>query len=478
MAARPAAQMATLAARKQRLARQETQKRLVKREKVQLKPHQIIGAEFLAARETALLADQMRVGKTLAAVAAADIILAQNICVVTTSSGRAVWRKAFNEGQALPRTVLVNGVDELRGADVIITSWDTAGQFGAKDFDLVIVDESHYAKNPETRRAQSVYGKMYNNGEQMLTGAAVVKPGKRAWCLTGTPAPHDLGDTWSMLRALAPERLKADPAKGWTDVTRYDDFRQRYCIIRYKKLSQWNKIPVVIGGRNEEELRERMQGFILRRTQKDIGLSPPSYGVLPLIPSQLRRARDMASLDQRLILKAAEEGDTKELEMHLGPLRRLTGGLKAQAVIEAVKDEFASGLEKIVLMYYHRDVGDVLQDGLAKFGVARIDGATPPRQREREVSNFTVDENCRVFLGQIDAAGEAIDLSAASVLWFVETVFSPKSMAQAALRITNINQKANCFVKVVTLEGSIDDALQASLMRLWTSINRGIENGN
>ena len=127
MAARPAAQMATLAARKQRLARQETQKRLVKREKVQLKPHQIIGAEFLAARETALLADQMRVGKTLAAVAAADIILAQNICVVTTSSGRAVWRKAFNEGQALPRTVLVNGVDELRGADVIITSWDTAG---------------------------------------------------------------------------------------------------------------------------------------------------------------------------------------------------------------------------------------------------------------------------------------------------------------------------------------------------------------
>jgi hypothetical protein len=41
-----------------------------------------------------------------------------------------------------------------------------------------------------------------------------------------------------------------------------------------------------------------------------------------------------------------------------------------------------------------------------------------------------------------------------------------------ALRITNIGQKRNCFVKVCCIEGSIDEALQATLMRLWASIRK------
>ena len=37
-------------------------------------------------------------------------------------------------------------------------------------------------------------------------------------------------------------------------------------------------------------------------------------------------------------------------------------------------------------------------------------------------------------------------------------------------RISNVNQTKNTFIKVCMIEGSIDEAIQASLLRLWTSI--------
>jgi hypothetical protein len=75
-----------------------------------------------------------------------------------------------------------------------------------------------------------------------------------------------------------------------------------------------------------------------------------------------------------------------------------------------------------------------------------------------------------VFIAQIAAAGEAIDLSAAAELLFVETTFVPAQMAQMAMRVTNLAKSRQVRVRVATIEGSIDDALQSSLMRKWSSI--------
>ena len=160
--------------------------------------------------------------------------------------------------------------------------------------------------------------------------------------------------------------------------------------------------------------------------------------------------------------------------MHLGPLRRLTGGIKAGAVVEAVTDEFACGLDKIVLAYWHRDVGRILLDGLANYGVTGIDGATPGAHRANNIRRFERGD-ARVFLAQIEAAGESVDLSASSVMWFVETVFSPRAMKQMSLRITNLNQKRQPIVRVCVLEDSIDEAVQASLLRLWTAISAVVD---
>ena len=436
-------------------------------------PTQLSGAKFLAVRHRALLADEPRVGKTGAAIIAADMILANTIDVVTTASGRAVWRRGFHTWSKLGRTIGIVGVDKnAADCDVRILSYNGATTFVSKRrSDLVILDESHNCKNPDAKRTQAVLGKPVAGGKSLFTDGALVQAATRAWFLTGTPLPHDPSDIWTTMRSSCPDRLHADDQRGWPDVTRFEDFRSRYCIVRMKQISRFNKIPVVIGGRNESELRDRVGDFMLRRTQKDIGIRPSVFELFPMIVSNAVRKQIDGDIDKSAILHAAENGNTSELEMELGPLRRLTGNIKAQSVVEAVKEEFDNGLNKIVLMYWHKEVGDVLMAGLEKFKPLRIDGATPTKEREQYEIAFRTNSLNRVMLGQIQAAGEAVDFSSANELWFVETSFSPKDQAQAAMRITNVNQTRNTFVRVCCIEGSIDEALQASLLRLWTAIN-------
>lgn len=439
-------------------------------------PTQLSGAAFLAATRYALLADEPRVGKTGTAIIAADYIMAADVLVITTASGRGVWKRGFADWSVFERTVQIADGKAALTANVVIVGWPSLTnakimtQLLARRWNLVISDEDHFAKNFDAKRTQALYGQLLDGGAHLQNLTALYACADRVWPLTGTPLPHSPADMYPRLRALAPNRLLADERRGWPDVTKYNDFLHRYCVVKMKKLSQFNRIPVVIGGRNLPELRDRLEGFILLRTQADVGIRPPVYDTLPLIvsPAAIRRAE--ADLNRSAILTVAKTGDTKSLEMHLGPLRRITGEIKAEAVVDAVKDEFACGLDRIVLAYWHKDVGKILLDGLAEFGVTGIDGSTPADQRQRNVEAFTGEGGPRVFLAQIEAAGESIDLSAAAVLWFVETAFSPKSMKQMSLRITNHTQQRQAVVKVCVLEGSIDEALQASLMRLWTAI--------
>ena len=430
--------------------------------------HQIDSAMFLASKPRALLASEPRTGKSGAAILCADALGLRTILVVTTASGRAVWRSAFAAWQTFTRTVAVLGVDKTDTADVLIVSWNgllsapVIGKILARRFDFIIFDESHKAGNPETKTTQAAYEHVAKRGDRI------------AW-LSGSPAPHDPGQLWPMLQVGAPELLKADPEKGWPDVSSYDDFRARYCVIVMKKISAWRRIPVVLKGKNEAELHQRIKSFFIRYTQKDVGIQPPSYETMPLIVSQAQRKHIDSSPDALAVLAAIEAGKTKDLEMELGALMRLTGEIKAHAVVEAVKDEFAGGLDKIVLMRWNTEVGRILREGLADFGVVSVDGSTSLKEREEAERAFREDPKVRVFDGQIQAAGEAIDLSASAVLWFVQTCFTPALLGQAAQRISNINQTRSTFVRVCCIEGSIDEAIQAHGMRLWDSIRQVIK---
>jgi SWI/SNF-related matrix-associated actin-dependent regulator 1 of chromatin subfamily A len=432
----------------------------------QLFPHQIEGATFLAQREAALLADEQRVGKTAAAIRACDYVMAHKILVVTTASARAQWGREFREW-GFPRDVQVvfKSSERIRGdAQVVVVAWSMVATLfpvsaAMDNWDVLILDESHAAKNPEAARTRAVFG----------PGPALHQCANRVWCLSGTPVANSPADLYPTLHAIARERLHP--------LGSYEQFVGRYCVVKSVRYGNTFR-DVIKGGKNLEELNERVKGFWLRRTQKDVGIQPPIFSVFALtvdkLPPELRD-----DPEAQAVLDAFETGETKSLEMHLGPIRRLTGHMKAHAVVAAAKEMLEDGqIDKLVLMAWHVDVLDILWTGLAQFGVTGIDGRTGAKTRDAAVKHFNRKSGPRVFVGQITAAGEAIDLSAAAELWFVESSFVPKDMSQAAMRITNHSQKRQALVRVCALAGSIDEALQAILTRKVASIRQLMEPTN
>lgn len=414
-------------------------------------PHQIKGAVFLANRTAALLADEPRVGKTGASIIACDYAFAKKVLVVTKASARAQWGRDFRLWQMFPRSIQVvySSKDEISpDADVVVVGWGMVfseallGQLVKFRWDVLILDESHEAKNPHSKRAKAVY-------DTLLPQA------KAVWCLSGTPIPNAPNDLWTMLSALAPEEFGES----------YNTFMQRYCVTRKKYVGgAW--IEYAIKGKNEPELKARLKDFWLRRTQKQVGIRPPIYDVLPLhvdrLPSELK------DIDSKAVFEAIQNDE--ESDVHLARLRRITGTIKAKAVADAAADFLEGSAEKLVIMAWHEDVIDAIRNELFEYGVVGIDGRTPPKLRHGLVEKFQNEAGTRVFVGQIQAAGEAIDLSASAELWFAEASFTPMHMKQASLRITNHTQKRQALVRVCALENSIDEALMEILTRKVASI--------
>ena len=157
--------------------------------------------------------------------------------------------------------------------------------------------------------------------------------------------------------------------------------------------------------------------------------------------------------------------------VELATLRRLTAIAKLPAVTALVKEELYGGIEKIVLFGHHRELLEGLAVGLAEFQPGLIHGGIPRDKRQAEVDRFQTDPNCRVFVGQIDAAGVGITLTAAHHLLMIEASWVPSKNQQAIDRISRIGQREPCLARFVGLANSVDEIVMRVQARKAEALN-------
>lgn len=416
-------------------------------------PYQTDGAQWLAKVGRGLLADEPGLGKTAQAIAAACEVDAKKRLVLCPASVVENWRreiKRFDWRGHDEHLWRVESYDMARGCN-----FEFLMEIG---YDLVICDEAHYLKTRDTKRTQAVFGKKCDGV------GGLVEKAKHVFLLTGTPMPNAPNELWPMLRAVMPDAIKGlktgKPVAYWP-------FAMRYCKMERNYLGH----DTIVGGKNLPELRERMKPFVLRRKKADVlkDLPPIRFDVLPLtgkitIPPDMA---DEVAEQMREVQKALEDGGIdalKAIAPHVATLRRLTGAAKVAPVVEWVRDQLDGGMEKIVLFAQHKEVITNLALPLLKTSyVAVVDGSTTDRQAQ--VDRFQNDPKCRIFIGQIQAAGTGITLTAASDLVFVESDWVPANNEQAAFRIHRIGQKNACTVRFATIAGSIDEQIQRACAR-------------
>lgn len=416
---------------------------------VDLFSYQVEGARFLATAPTKgrLLADEPGLGKTAQAIAACDALgETLSIAVVCPASVKENWRREFVRFTRGKHMIRVESYDAIaRGALDEAAAWR---------WDVLILDEAHYLKNRDAKRTKAILGP-----------GGLAERADHVLLLTGTPTPNHPAELWPALHALAPETI---PGKNGKPLP-YRSFVSKFCKTRDNGFG-----IEIVGGKNMPELRERIAPFVLRRKKVDVlkDLPPIRFTELPL-SSDFKMPPDVAALVPEVEAALEKNGvdGLKAIASHVASLRRITGLAKVGPASAWIRDALDGGVEKLVVFAYHREVLQALTVDAARAGIgyACITGATTDRQAE--VDKFRDMGTCRLFFGQITAAGTGINLTSSSHLVLLESSWVPAENEQAVMRIHRVGQNRACLVRVATLAGSIDERIQRAVMRKLETIN-------
>jgi len=427
---------------------------------ISLYAYQQTGAQHLASKPAALLADEPGLGKTVQAISASDLVKAIIILVLCPASARINWMREFKRFQKIDRTVQViaSRKETLVENGVIIISYDLAvamhDQLMLLHFDVLILDESYFLKSKSAKRTQVVFGKKCDRQGGLASMA------NRIFALSGTPAPNNPAELWPLIRALFPEALSNNgkPVGYWAFLRQFCQYRDNGFGIQ------------ITGGKNLSTLRLKMNPYLLRRKKSEVlkDLPPLRMETLYLEPSQLLtelhelEAGPQGQMIRKVLQNAA---NLSQLSAHVAELRRLTGLAKVQPVIQFSKDALDGGLDKLVIFAHHREVIEQLVAGLKPYGAVVVHGSVSSKNRQHAIDAFQQNPDTRIFIGQITAAGTAITLTAASHLIFAEYSWVPAENAQAAMRIHRIGQCNPVLIRFATLTGSLDEHITETVRR-------------
>lgn len=233
-----------------------------------------------------------------------------------------------------------------------------------------------------------------------------------------------------------------------------------------------------------QDIKDYLSYFMIRRTKLE---------VLPELPPKTRQRIDIDMLDeeslagyfnwieyaQKLYLNSQSDGASESNARQLvqGPIEaaraalgmaKIRGGEVADFVLNVVQNK-----ECCVVFCAHRQVSDELALQLRRGGLQAevLDGRMRAMQRKHLVNRFQ-DGDLQVLIGGIHSAGEAITLTRSETVVFVEMDWVPSAMLQAEDRIHRTGQKHNCQIIQLVANFSGDNLDEEMISILGSKVER------
>eukprot|EP00039_Didymoeca_costata_P010504 m.141447 g.141447 ORF g.141447 m.141447 type:complete len:701 (-) comp14851_c0_seq3:3-2105(-) len=418
-----------------------------------LRPFQLAGVQRAVANHGRLLiADDMGLGKTVQALSISIHYSSEwPLLIICPSSLRINWAEEVQQwlGIGEEQIQVITTGKQRPNRLICIISYDLATKMAADlaRFKVVIVDECHYLKNPESQRTKSL--------------VPLVKAAKRAVMLSGTPALSRPMELFMQLHALVPDVFK-----------NLVPFGKRYCN-GYQGPYGWD----FTGSSNLSELQLVMaKTIMIRRLKKDVlqelpdklrqqvYVDPsPKYrkGILGLLASEKKLEDKIRQShgDSRQALENEKRALVIKL-YHESGLAKLPGALN---YLDNVIDK---GI-KALLFAHHRDVLDEICNHLLKKKIKFIviTGETPQSYRSECCHEFQTNDDVQFAVLSITAAGVGLTLTEAQTVVFFELFWNPGQLFQAEDRAHRIGQKKAVDIKYLICRGTVDD-------KMWDMVQR------
>lgn len=444
-------------------------------------PHQAAGVPWLLSHPRGMLAWEMGVGKTATLLRAWENSPEHGpALVMCLASARENWRREalrFTiDPDCPPRVQILKAPNDVLHprSDIVITNYDKLQNPKMRktlnrDWGALILDEAHVLKSPDAERTRRVYGDRQNGWNKQTP---LIQRAARVWPATGTPMPNNPAELWTHAHYLWPETLTYDGRP--MDLA---TFELGFCELRQGKYGMQ-----IVGGRNLAELKERLGPQMHRLKSRDVlSLPPLRIDTWPLdaeTTNGVGRHADLPELLLSLSEKYGPPADVEKFDIHtidaylacigaqftaLATVRRETSQLKAIYAGILVNEELENGAGKCVVFAHHREAIATMEKMLRPWHPAVVTGDTT--RRDEQIDRFNSDPACKVFIGQLQAAGSSINLQAGVNVLFVEASWTPGDNDQAYSRVYRHGQTEPVHVRFLYLPGSIDEAVMKALAR-------------
>ena len=435
-------------------------------------PHQHTGAMRIAERVPTYLALDMGIGKTRTFIEAVLLRRARRVLVICPASAVLVWKREIGLWAPGATFVIVRTTADLaRPAHFFIVSHGLMSQkngpvaeniISGTAFDMTAIDEAHAFNAVDSNRVKALRRAASKLGD--------ITP------LSGTPMRNHAGDLYTLLSICWPAGV---------NMPRHA-FEERFCKVSHRRFGGGPMVRVIDGSKNLDQLKQLIAPFIMRVRKEDVFKDLPSilWDTIPIPLDQTHlNGTDAELLEKTISTLFASSGALAGIDaltaalmaldkqVGLMKLRRMLGLAKLRGATEYLVDmlENLPPDRKVLVFAHHADVISGLKDHLGEYSPAVITGQTTPREREIAVDKFLMDSKCRVFIGNIQAAGTAITLVGpkckCSDVVFVESSWTPMDNAQAACRVHRIGQKDGVVARMLSAAGTVDDLISGLLVR-------------
>lgn len=397
-----------------------------------LRPFQKFGVKMLDLREKGLIADEMGLGKTIQVLAHLyNKPDRRPVIVVVPSSVKFNWRREiikWTEASKEDVQILKGENGRVEGGkDWYIVNYailhHRLDSVEKVDCEALIVDESHYIKNRDALRTEATK----NLGRSI----------KHIYCLTGTPMPNRPAELWQQLEILEPR--EEDFQSFWSNGNTAG-FARKYCGAKQTRWG-WD----VNGATNLDELQRKLrENIMIRRKKKD---------VLDELPEKQRFKVSM-NLENRNEYKQAvnnfrrwmrnedkANGDwgKAEVMVKIEKLKQLAWEGKYENMVEWIENVLTQ-VDKLVVFAHHQELQSKLYSDFEEDAVQLIGGMSSVN-RQKVIDEFTENDEVKLMVASIKAAGTGINLQVASTAVFTEIGWTPSEHNQAEDRIHRMGQE-------------------------------------
>lgn len=315
---------------------------------------------------------------------------------------------------------------------------------------IVILDEAHYVSNRRAIRSKATKD--------------LVKNSPKVVALTGTPLTNRPADLFSIVNILRPDLFPS-----------FYPYGQRYCGA---KLAPWGW--EYKGATNLKELHNILEkNMMIRRKKEDVLTELPSkrHNYIHVMLSNRKEYNKVRDAFIEWITNVdpakAKRAMRAEKLSQLGYLKRVCGELKLKSVMLWIDDYLQSSDGKLVVFAIHKAVIKALKERYKKNCVV-VDGSTSMKDRSLAVKSFQ-EGKPRLFIGNIQAAGTGLTLTAASDLVFIELAWTSVAHSQAQDRIHRIGQKESVNIYYLIAEDTIEEQLLDLLRRKQKILDKVVD---